>query len=98
MNKAKEALDYYSQGILTEEYRQGLDDGDKSAFWDEMCDWHGETIRKALELLDKVQRGGDFVIAMCEVCKVFDDTISNNQACDLIIKEITDKYILIERE
>ena len=98
MTKAKEALD----DLLNQEcfgYRPLSARVDDDILLDLFLDVGSvKTIREALKLLDKVQRGGDFLIAMCDVCKVFDDTISNNQACDLIIKEITDKYILIERD
>ena len=51
-----------------------------------------ETIRKALELLDKVEQGGDNSFGMKGVCGV--SCKDYNQAID----DIHDKYILIERE
>lgn len=47
-----------------------------------------KTIRKALELLDKVERGG---------CKILPDA-KDNAYIMVNLKDITDKYILIERD
>jgi hypothetical protein len=50
-----------------------------------------ETIRKALELLDKVERGGVDLMNKCIAYDPDDEARS-------IVKNITNKYILIERE
>ena len=75
MTKAKEIIKY-------------IEETDKFNDYYILRDSDAETIREALELLDKVQRGGVDVQQIDELQTLSDD--------EWLV--LTDKYILIERE
>ena len=58
-----------------------------------------ETIREALELLDKVQRGGVEIGELLKQVEIFYcDDFKRFKTASHVVKTIGEKYILIERD
>jgi hypothetical protein len=95
MTKAKEALEALE--YFTSHPKRGCLDKEKAV---KFIFWGQHTIRKALELLDKVEMGGE-LIGMVPIYVRDTGRCSKEDLMGIVSQVrqcITDKYILIKRE
>jgi uncharacterized FAD-dependent dehydrogenase len=87
MTKATEALGWFDMGDIIESCKVNYPND------------YEQTIRKALELLDRVERGGCNIDTLLKQVEIFySGDFKRLKTASYVVKSMGEKYILIERE